>query len=386
MKRDAIQTIGLPTAQGKVEPYQVREPGLFQKPSRPFTRIAYAAAHVVADPLSAKEPWLDAAIDWDATLAYRRHLWSWGFGVAEAMDTAQRGMGLDWTNSLELIRRTLAEGPPGAVVASGAGTDHLQGNAAIAEVISAYEMQCAAIEKLGGRIILMASRALAASAKSPDDYAKVYDRILGQVKQPVIIHWLGEMFDPALTGYWGKKDHDEAMDVCLDVLRKNKVKVDGIKISLLDKDKEIAMRRRLPGGVRMYTGDDFNFAELIEGDKEGHSDALLGIFDCIAPAASQALSFLSHQDGAGYHEVLAPTVPLSRHIFKAPTRFYKTGVVFMAWLNGHQAHFVMVGGQQSARNVLHFADLFRLADAAGLLSDPQLACKRMKQLLALNGI
>jgi len=386
MKRDAIRTIQLPTLQGIIETYQVRAPKAYRKPSKPFTRVAYAAAHVVADPLSAKEPWLDAAIDWDATIAYRRHLWSWGFGVAEAMDTAQRGMGLDWKNSLELIRRTLAESVPGAVVASGAGTDHLQGNASISEVISAYEFQCAAIEKLGGRIILMASRALAASAKSSNDYAKVYDRILGQVKEPVIIHWLGEMFDPALEGYWGRKDHYQAMDVCLEVLSRNKSKVDGIKISLLDKDKEIAMRRKLPEGLRMYTGDDFNFAELIEGDARGHSDALLGIFDSIAPAASQALSFLSEQDKTRYHETLAPTVPLSRHIFQAPTRFYKTGVVFMAWLNGHQDHFVMVGGQQSARNVLHFAELFRLADAAGLLADPELACRRMKQLLSLHGI
>jgi len=241
------------------------------------------------------------------------------------------------------------------------------------------------VKKLGGRIILMASRALAASAKSPDDYAKVYDRILGQVKQPVIIHWLGEMFDPALEGYWGKKDHQAAMDVCLSILRSNSSKVDGIKISLLDKEKEVVMRRKLPKGVRMYTGDDFNFAELIEGDAQGHSDALLGIFDCIAPAASQALAFLSEKKTREYHEVLGPTVPLSRHIFKAPTRFYKTGVVFMAWLNGHQEHFVMVGGQQSARSILHFAELFRLADAAGLLRDPALACARMKQLLATHG-
>jgi hypothetical protein len=385
VKRDAIQTISLPAANGRLEPYQVREPKAFRKPSAPFTRVAYAAAHVVADPLSAKEPWLEAAIDWDATIAYRRHLSSWGFGIAEAMDTAQRGMGLDWTNSLELIRRTL-ESVPGAVVASGAGTDHLSGAASVSDVISAYEMQCTAIETLGGRIILMASRALAASAKSPDDYAKVYDRILGQVKQPVIIHWLGEMFDPALAGYWGKKDHYEAMNVCLDVLSRNSSKVDGIKISLLDKDKEIAMRRKLPKGLRMYTGDDFNFAELIEGDAQGYSDALLGIFDSIAPAASQALSYLSSNQNEKFNEVLAPTVPLSRHIFKAPTRFYKTGVVFMAWLNGHQEHFVMVGGQQSARNVLHLAELFRLADAAGLLGDPELACKRMKQLLSLHGI
>jgi hypothetical protein len=383
MKRDRILTIKLP-APGALEEFAIHEPRQFQRPKKPFTRQALAAAHVVADPFSASDPWLDAAIDWDATLAYRRHLWSWGFGVAEAMDTAQRGMGLDWTNSLELVRRSIQAAGKGDVVASGAGTDHLPAGKtfSIPEIIAAYEEQCAAIEKLGGRIILMASRALAASAKSPDDYVKVYERILSQVKEPVIIHWLGEMFDPALGGYWGKKDHYEAMDVCISVLRKN---VEGIKISLLDKDKEIVMRRKLPKGVRMYTGDDFNFAELIEGDAQGYSDALLGIFDSIAPAASQALAFLSENRKAEYHEVLAPTVPLSRHIFKAPTRFYKTGVVFMAWLNCHQEHFVMVGGQQSARHVLHFSELFRLADAAGLLSDPELACRRMKQLLAVHG-
>ena len=349
----------------------------------PFTRQALAAAHVVADPLSTKEPWLDAAIDWDATIAYRRHLWSWGFGVAEAMDTAQRGMGLDWKNSLELIRRCV-QAADGNFVASGAGTDHLPpGTHSIPEIIAAYEEQVAAIEKLGGRIILMASRALAASARSSDDYLKVYERILSQVRQPVIIHWLGEMFDPALEGYWGRKDHYAAMDVCLSVLKKN---VDGIKISLLDKEKEIVMRRKLPKGVRMYTGDDFNFAELIEGDSHGYSDALLGIFDSIAPAASHALSALTANKKEEFREILEPTVPLSRHIFRAPTRFYKTGVVFMAWLNGHQEHFVMVGGQQSARHVLHLSELFRLADAAGLLADPELACRRMKQLLAVHGI
>ncbi len=389
MKRDTILTLKLPGHGKRLEDYAVRAPKSFRKPAKPFTRKAFAAAHVVADPLSAKQPWLEAAIDWDATMAYRRHLWSWGLGLAEAMDTAQRGMGLDWANSLELIRRTLEEAGnfKGAAVASGAGTDHLAGGEmhSIEKIISAYEEQCAAIEKLGGRIILMASRALAASAGSPDDYGRVYDRILSQVKEPVIIHWLGEMFDPALEGYWGKKDHREAMNICLSVLEKNQSKVDGIKVSLLDKGKEIEMRRKLPKGVRMYTGDDFNFAELIEGDAQGHSDALLGIFDSIAPAASQALSYLSEDNKAGYHEVLAPTVPLSRHIFSAPTRFYKTGVVFMAWLNGHQQHFVMVGGQQSARSLPHLVELFRLADAAGLLSDPELACRRMKQLLEMHG-
>src|SRR5437868_91704 len=305
MKRDTILTIRLPSAAGAMQEYAVREPKQFDKPKRPFTRKALAAAHVVADPLSSKEPWLDAAIDWDATLAYRRHLWSWGFGIAEAMDTAQRGMGLDWTNSLELIRHTVADG--GGEVASGAGTDHLPaGVHSLDRIIAAYEEQCSAIEKLGGRIILMASRALAASAKSPDDYGRVYERILSQVKEPVIIHWLGEMFDPALEGYWGAKDHHAAMDVCLAVLQKHAAKVDGIKISLLDKDKEVRMRRRLPRGVRMYTGDDFNFAELIEGDSEDHSDGLLGIFDSIAPAASQALSFLAQNETSKYREVLAP--------------------------------------------------------------------------------
>jgi hypothetical protein len=385
MKRDTILTIKLPR-QGGFEDYPVREPARFERPTRPFDRKALAAAHVVADPLSAKEPWLEAAMDWDATIAYRRHLWSWGLGVAEAMDTAQRGMGLDWANSLQLIRKSVAEAKrvPGAEVWSGAGTDHVS-NTDVDGVIAAYEEQCASIERLGGRIVLMASRALVGCAKSPDDYARVYDRILSQVREPVIIHWLGEMFDPALEGYWGQREHDAAMEVCLSVLKKNSSKVDGIKISLLDKDKEIAMRRKLPKGVRMYTGDDFNFSELIEGDGQGHSDALLGIFDAIAPAASQALTYLSIQDKASYHEVLAPTVALSRHIFRAPTRFYKTGVVFMAWLNGHQQHFVMVGGQQSARHILHLAELFRLADGAGLLTDPALACARMKQLLAVHG-
>jgi hypothetical protein len=390
MKRDAIETINLPVSGRKFAAYHVREPRNFDRPSKPFTRIAYAAAHVVADPWSTQEPWLDAAVDWDATLAYRRHLWSWGLGVAEAMDTAQRGMGMDWPASLELIRRTIeaSRGTRGALVGCGIGTDHLEPDPAlkIDRVIAAYEEQCAAVEKLGGRIVLMASRALAACARSPDDYGRVYERVLAQVKEPVIIHWLGEMFDPALAGYWGHQDHRKAMDVCLEVIGRSASKVDGIKVSLLDKDKEIAMRRRLPKSVRMYTGDDFNFAELIEGDGQGHSDALLGIFDAIAPAASAGLSALAAGDRDAYHDILAPTVPLSRHVFRAPTRFYKTGVVFLAWLNGHQEHFVMVGGQQSARSLLHLAELFRLADAADLLSDPALACRRMRQFLATQGV
>lgn len=385
-----MTTLNLPSSAGKLAPYTLKQPKAFPTAKPPFNRVAFAAAHVVADPLADHDPWLTPAIDWDRTIAFRRHLWSLGFGVAEAMDTAQRGMGLDWKDALDLIRRSLdaAKDVPGAVVASGAGTDHLAPgpDVTIDKVISAYEEQCAAIEKLGGRIILMASRALTACAKSPDDYARVYGHILRQVKQPVILHWLGEMFDPALLGYWGKGDHMAAMDVCLDVIAANAAKVDGIKISLLDKDKEIVMRRRLPKNVRMYTGDDFNYAELIAGDAQGHSDALLGIFDAIAPAASAALGALTRGDEKTFHELLAPTVPLSRHIFKAPTRFYKTGVVFMAYLNGHQDHFVMVGGQQSTRSALHLAELFRLADAAGLLSDPDRAASRMKAVMAMHGV
>lgn len=384
-------SIKLPVAGGRLEQFRLSVPRNFPcTAAGAFNRVAYSAAHVVADPLADVDPSSGCAIDWDATIAYRRVLWNLGFGVAEAMDTAQRGMGLDWNTSLELIRRSIeaSRDCKGALLASGAGTDHLAADAAknLDDVIHAYEEQVAAIEALGGRIILMASRALARMARSPDDYHKVYDRILGQVRQPVIIHWLGEMFDPVLAGYWGHADHYQAMEVAIEVIARNSAKVDGVKVSLLDKDKEIAMRRRLPKQVRMYTGDDFNYAELIEGDAEGYSDALLGIFDAIAPAASAALAALAKNDRKSFHEILAPTVPLSRHIFRAPTRYYKTGVVCMSWLNGHQDHFVMVGGQQSARSILHLAELFRLADAAGLLHDPELACARMKQLLAVHGI
>jgi hypothetical protein len=383
--------ITLPTAERKLEPFQLSVPREFPtQQARSFNRIAYSAAHVVADPLSTLEPWLESAVDWEATIAYRRYLWGLGLGVAEAMDTAQRGMGLDWPTSLELIGRSIAaaRAVPGALLASGAGTDHLELRAGITidEVIAAYEEQFAAIEQLGGRIIMMASRALVVCARTPADYHRVYSKMLSQAKEPVILHWLGEMFDPALAGYWGYADHYKAMDVCIDLIRDHAAKVDGIKISLLDKQKEIDMRRRLPAGVKMYTGDDFNYAELIEGDSEGYSHALLGIFDAIAPAASAALSALAQRDTAKFREILEPTVPLSRHIFGAPTRFYKTGVVFLAWLNGHQDHFVMVGGQQSTRHIVHLAEIFRLADRAGLLRDPDMACHRVRQLLALNGI
>jgi len=387
-----VATIGLPTKDRKLEAYTTGEPIVFpsKAETRSFNRIAYAAAHVVADPLADIDPWLDTAVDWEKTIAFRHYLWDLGLGVAEAMDTAQRGGGLDWPGAKTLIRHALeaAKSRPGAQICCGVGTDHLEASAGVTidDIIRAYEEQIEAIEAMGGKLVVMASRALAAVAKSPEDYTRVYGRILRQVREPVIIHWLGEMFDPALAGYWGSADHGTAMATCLDVIRDNAAKVDGVKISLLSKDKEIEMRRKLPPGVRMYTGDDFNYAELIAGDEDGYSDALLGIFDAIAPAASAGLARLSTGDLQGFHGIMEPTVPLSRHIFKAPTRFYKTGVVFLAWLNGLQDHFIMVGGQESARSLLHLAELFRLADKARVLHDPDLAAARMSKLLAVQGL
>ena len=272
-------------------------------------------------------------------------------------------------------------------IACGAGTDHLPPRAGLtlADVEEAYAEQVGFVEDAGGRVILMASRALAAVARGPDDYARVYDRILSQVAQPVIIHWLGDMFDPALAGYWGARDLDAATETCLQIIADHADKVDGIKISLLDKDREIAMRRRLPPNVKMYTGDDFNYPELIQGDEHGYSHALLGILDAIAPVASAAFQALDAGDLARYNALLAPTLPLSRHIFQAPTFYYKTGVVFLAYLNGHQQHFRMVGGQESARSIVHLAELFMLADRAGVLRDPDQAAARFRPLLALAG-
>lgn len=386
----ATQTLRLPTPSGELEDYALRPASAYARSySLPTKRIAFAAAHVVSDPFADINPTFDIAIDWDATLAYRRSLWALGLRVAEAMDTAQRGMGLDWEVSKELISRSIAEAKSvGGFVASGAGTDHLVPDPSLSldTIIEAYEEQVEFVEGLGGQVILMASRALAAAAKSTEDYAVVYDRILSQVRQPVIIHWLGDMFDPALHGYWGSDDLVAASATCIDVLRAHANKIDGIKVSLLDKDREIDLRRRLPDGVRMYTGDDFNYAELIAGDEEGYSDALLGIFDAIAPAAGAAFAAFDAGDLDRYHEILAPTVPLSRHIFAPPTRFYKTGVVFMAWLNGHQDHFQMVGGQQSTRSLLHLSELFRLADRANLFHDPEESAKRMRSFLATSGV
>jgi len=379
-------TLRLPRPGGQLESFTVR-PISQPRIAGNFTcRTAYAAAHVVADPFACS---VDAAVDWDATLAFRRHLWTHGFGVAEAMDTAQRGMGLDWGAARDLIARSVREAlSVGGQIACGAGTDQLPAEAPVTleQVLEAYQEQAEFVEAQGGRLILMASRALARCARHADDYAWVYERILSQVQRPAILHWLGDMFDPALAGYWGSPNLDQAAAGCLAVIRRNASKIDGVKMSLLDADREIRMRIDLPPGVKMYTGDDFNYDRLILGDGLYHSHALLGIFDAIAPVAAAALEALDRGEVAAYRRWMTPTVPLSRHIFEAPTYSYKTGIVFLAYLNGHQKHFRMVAGQESARSVVHLSQLFRLASDAGLLPDPELAVSRMKLVLALAGV
>lgn len=380
--------IAIPDKTGRTEPYEVRARPLPAGDfSRSFNRRVFSAAHVVTNPFVDTNPGTDAAVDWDATLAFRRHLHDLGLGIAEAMDTAQRGMGLDWKGALELVRRTKAELPE-AMVYSGAGTDHLDPRdvRSLADVDRAYATQLEAIQATGSDVILMASRALAAAAKSPKDYVSAYGRALAMCDRPVILHWLGDMFDPALAGYWGGNDFETAMRTCLEVISANESKVDGIKISLLDKDKEIHMRRLLPPGVKMYTGDDFNYPELIAGDDTGYSHALLGIFDPLAGAAAFAMSRLADGDGEGFHKTLDPTVPLARTIFRSPTQYYKTGVVFLAWLNGFQDHFVMLNGHQAMRPLPYFSEVFRLADQCGVLRDPELAVHRFKQLLCVYGV
>ncbi|MCP3819608.1 dihydrodipicolinate synthase family protein [Streptomyces sp. A3M-1-3] len=387
-------TIRLPRAGGELYAYEPRPEPAPVAPGgpTPVSRTVFSAAHVVADPYA--DPYADggpggpAAVDWDATLAFRRHLWSHGLGVAEAMDTAQRGMGLDWAAAAELIRRSAAEAKAvGGAIACGAGTDQLApGPRTLAEIIEAYETQLALVEGTGAQAVLMASRALAATATRPDDYLEVYGHLLRQAGQPVILHWLGPMFDPALEGYWGSAGLDAATDTFLELVASHPDKVDGVKVSLLDARREIALRRRLPKGVRCYTGDDFHYPELIAGDDHGFSHALLGVFDPLGPLAAEAVRVLDTGDKAGFRGLLDPTVELSRHLFEAPTRYYKTGVVLLAWLAGHQTHFTMVGGLQSARPLPHLARAYELADGLGLFPDSARAEARMKNLLAVHGV
>ena len=383
----------LPTSHGALESYALTGTPLVPRaPKVALTRTAFAAAHVVSDPLAERNPWDGRpAVNWEATLGFRQGLWDQGLGLAEAMDTAQRGMGVDWATALELIQRTMKAAkahPLAPRVACGAGTDHvdLAELTTAAAIRAAYETQAEAIEAAGGQLILMASRAFPAMGATSETYHEVYRALIDGAAEPVILHWLGDMFDPALTGYWGSTDVEAASDFVLRLIAENPAKVDGIKISLLDQAHEEAFRKRLPKGVRLYTGDDFNYADLIAGDGTHYSHALLGIFAAIAPAASQALEALAEGDMNTYHSLLAPTVPLSREIFRAPTRFYKAGIAYLAWLNGAQRHFIMPGGFQSSRDICHYSEVFRLADQAGLLSDPEMAKARMITLLKLHGV
>ncbi|HEX2525157.1 MAG TPA: dihydrodipicolinate synthase family protein [Geminicoccus sp.] len=381
----------LPTADGRAEPFMPKEGCPFPATVQGgFPRVAYAAAHVVADPRAAIAPFETAAVDWEATLRFRQHLWGLGFKIAEAMDTSQRGMGLDWKLAAELIRRSvaLAKTVPAADLACGVGTDQLspQPGVTLDQVRTAYLEQLGVVEQASGRAILMASRALVKAARGREDYLRLYGELIGQATDKVVLHWLGPMFDPQLEGYWGSHDLDEAQDTLLELIHAHAARIDGVKMSLLDKEREVRFRAALPDGVKCFTGDDFNYAELIEGDAARHSHALLGIFDPIARHASAALTALGEGRVEDYRRILTPTVALSRRIFEAPTRFYKSGVVFLAWLDGHQDHFAMVGGQQAARSAIHYADVFRLASEARVLADPEMAARRMRTLMATFGV
>ena len=383
----------LPTADGTLAPFApTGEPIAARAPEHAPVRVAFAAAHVVSDPLAERDPRGGRpAIDWEATLAVRRRLWDRGLGLAEAMDTAQRGMGLDWPTARELIERTLREAACHALrprVACGAGTDHVDPASlgSVGAIVEAWSHQLGAIESAGGQGIVMATRALPAMGARAEDYARAYDELIGRAERPVILHWLGEAFDPALAGYWGSTDVGEATDTVLSIIEAHAERIDGIKVSLLEARHEIALRARLPAGVRLYTGDDFHYPELIRGDGTHHSDALLGIFAAIAPAASRALDALAGGDPDAYDALMAPTVPLAREVFRAPTRYYKAGIAFLSWLDGAQSHFVMPDGLQSARSIVHYAEVLRLADAARVLADPELACERMGQLLRIHGV
>ena len=380
-------SIRLPFGKGDLTEYTLQSRTAFATVSEFHCRTAYAAAHVVADPLAENGLGIPAAIDWEATLRFREHLWSLGFGVAEAMDTAQRGMGLEWAAAKELIRRSCLAASSGKhQIVCGAGTDQLSNARSLSDVAAAYEEQCDWIEQWNGQVVIMASRSLAAVARSFDDYQQVYSGLVGSCKDRVILHWLGPMFDPALTGYWGSTDLDIATENFLILLNALASKVAGVKISLLDKDREVGIRRRLPPEITLFTGDDFSYPELILGDEAGFSHALLGIFDAIGPAASAAFGALDRGDRDGFLQILNPTVRLARHIFQEPTYHYKTGLVFLAYLNGLQTHFRMVGGLESARSVAHMSRLFILADQAGLLLDQETAVERMKRFLALAGV
>lgn len=383
-----MSSLSIPVAGGGWQDIELREPRAWEDhPQAYSSRVAFAAAHVAVDPFAENVPGAPAVVDWETTLAFRRHLFRYGMGVAEAMDTAQRNMGIDWPAVQELVTRSAAQAKEfGARIASGAGTDHKTTLDTVDAVRDAYLEQIEFVEGAGSQVIIMASRHLAAVAQGADDYLKVYDTLLTQVSEPVVLHWLGEAFDPNLKGYWGSSDVATATATFVDLIKSHADKVDGVKVSLLSAEHEIGLRKVLPEGVRLYTGDDFNYPELIRGDGELHSDALLGAFAAIAPAASAALAALDDNDLERYDAEMNPTLELSRHIFEAPTFYYKTGIAFMAWLSGLQEGFTMIGGLQSARSITHLSKLFALANEAQLLPDPGLAAQRLKLVLATSGV
>ncbi|KQM17702.1 hypothetical protein ASF83_00890 [Plantibacter sp. Leaf171] len=384
-----MTSVRLLSAEGEVTSLDLREPVAASRPTAPLSsRTAYAAAHVVPKAWGENVPGAPADLDWDATLAYRHHVWSFGLGVADAMDTAQRNMGLDTAATRELITRSAAEaGSVGGALVVGVNTDHLaEEQVSLDAVADAYLEQLAFAEDTGAGTVLMASRHLARAAQGADDYRRVYDRVLSAAQSPVVLHWLGTAFDPSLAGYFGSTDVAAASDTLLRIMADNADHVAGVKMSLLDADAEIAVRRRLPSGTTMFTGDDFNYVDLIAGDEQGHSDALLGAFTAIAPAASAAIQALDAGDPAGYERILRPTEALSRQIFAAPTYYYKTGIAFLSWLNGHQPAFSMVGGLHAARSLPHLSEIVRLADAAGALEHPELAAERWTGLLRTAGV
>ena len=374
---------------GGLSSVALAEAPAFAKPRHPLSsRVAYAAAHVVPKAFADNTPGQPAEIDWDATLAFRHHVWSWGLGVADAMDTAQRNMGLDARATRELISRSAAEAATvGADLVVGVNTDHVEDESiSIEQVVAAYTEQLHHAEDAGAGVVLMASRHLARVARSADDFRRVYREVLAAAGAPVILHWLGTAFDPALAGYFGSDDTDAAATTLLQIIDYNRDKVRGVKMSLLDADAEISVRERLPRTARMFTGDDYHYVGLIEGDEHGHSDALLGAFAALAPNASAAIQALDRGDVDGYRAILAPTEPLSQQVFAAPTYYYKTGVAFLSWLNGHQAAFQMVGGLHAARSVPHLSRIVELANASGALERPELARARWHELLTINGV
>ncbi|MEH3077627.1 MAG: DUF993 family protein [Quadrisphaera sp.] len=397
----AAPTAVLLAPDGTTRSIALREAPAFTRPTSPITvRAAYAAAHVVPRVAAENTPGSPADIDWDATLAFRHHLFGWGLGVADAMDTAQRGMGLDPAAVRELVTRSAAAArEAGGSVVVGVSTDHLEEAAPSLDAITdAYCEQLAHAEDAGAGVVLMASRHLARVAEGPADYERVYSRVIARAGAPVLLHWLGTAFDPALAGYWGSDDVPSASKTVVRIIEDAAGlpgAVRGVKVSLLDADAEVALRQLVPAPARVFTGDDFHYVDLIAGDASAdgetgeHSDALLGAFAAVGPNASAALQALQGGGAEGlaeYRRILEPTEALSRQVFAAPTFYYKTGVAFLSWLNGHQASPAMVGGLHSARSLPHLSELVRLSDAAGALEQPELAAQRWAALLAVHGV